>query len=391
MTGAPGANAIGSWAATTGLAEAARRTVRALVHAGVEVALDDVEFGAPTHPSRLTADLADLPRGRTHDVDLCFMNLNEIMQLDEAALRGPPGAKTRRLVGFWYWELPFVPPGIAPQLARVDEIWVASRFVAETLRAAADVDVSVVPVTVAPMPDPGLGRRDFSLPESACIFLFSFDAHSTFARKNPWDLVRAVREAFSDEELSTSARLVVKAINLSSLPAAETALRAELASVNGILIDDDLSASEMGSLLACADVYVSLHRAEGFGLGMAESMYLGVPVVATGYSGNMDYMSVTNSVPIGYHLRGVEPVELAFNPGAEDVYVPGNLWAEPNLAHASRAIRRLYDRPDQRARLGVAGSRTIKARYSPAAVGAALRAQLEALATTPGRRFHTDV
>jgi glycosyltransferase involved in cell wall biosynthesis len=377
----PPVNAIGSWTATTGLAEAARRTVAAMLDAGIEVALDDIDSGAPRRSDRLPSRFVSLPAGRPYEVDVCFLNVNEIGVVTDERLRGP--GRPRRLIGHWYWELPAFPAHFARQVARVDEIWVASRFVAEAFGALTSVPVLMIPSPVEPSPDPSLSRRDFGLPAGACVYLFSFDAHSTLARKNPWDVIRAFRKAFDASERREDVRLVMKTLNLSSLPEAREQLRAELAAVNGILIEDHLSARETASLFSCADVYVSLHRSEGFGLGMAESMALGVPVIATAYSGNMDFMTATNSWPIPYSIVKVNEAELRFNPNAESVYVPGSQWAAPDVLEASRAMRVLYHRPALRRKLGLEASRTIRERYTPGEAGRQIKKRLREIATDP--------
>ena len=378
----PAVNAIGSWTATTGLAEAARRTVAAMLDAGIEVALDDIDFGPPRRPDRLPSHFLSLPAGRPYEMDICFLNINEIGVVTDEQLRGFGGA--RRLIAHWYWELPAVPVSFARQVARVDEIWVASRFVAEVLGALTAVPVVMMPPPVEPSPDPSLSRRDFHLPAGVCLFLFSFDAYSTLARKNPWDVIRAFRKAFDTTERGRDVRLVMKTQNLAGLPEADGQLRAELAAVNGILIEDELSSREMASLVSSADVYISLHRSEGFGLGMAESMALGVPVVATGYSGNMDFMTALNSWPIPYSIVEVDEAELRFNPGAVSVYAPGSQWAAPNLAEAARAMRILYEKPDLRRRLGLEASRTIRERYTSAEAGRRIKERLLEVAVGPG-------
>ena len=124
----------------------------------------------------------------------------------------------------------------------------------------------------------------------------------------------------------------------------------------------------MNALLASIDVYTSLHRAEGFGLGIAEAMSLGKPVIATAYSGNMDYTTRTNSCLVGYQLRPIEESDLDMSPHGKVVYEPGLVWAEPNIGQAARWMRYLYDHPEERARIGAAGAATVRNQFNPGAV-----------------------
>ncbi len=379
MTAAPiGLNAIASWEATTGLSEAARRSVGALLDAGVEVALVDYDYGAPRLAARLPARLRSLPAERRHDVDLVFLNVNELHAMPDEALR-PPGT-ARRVIGSWFWELASLAPDLVESLGRVDEVWVASAFVAGVFRSVADKPVVVVPCVVEPVPDPGRSRADFGLRDGRVVYLSWFDAASTFARKNPLAVIEAYRRAFSAAERAEKVQLVMKTINLGSYPEAAELLGAHLAAVGGSVLDADLSSGELAALTASCDVFVSLHRGEGFGLGAAEAMALGRPVVATWYSGTADFMTLRNSCPVGYRLVEVSDAELRFNPEARNVYRPGGLWAEPDVAEAARRMRLLYERPALRARLGTAAAATIARRFSSRAVGEMMRRRLEEIA-----------
>ena len=200
------------------------------------------------------------------------------------------------------------------------------------------------------------------------LFFFNFDASSSDARKNPWGVIQAFERAFTDDERRGPARLVLKTQNLDSHPPLRAALQASLDRANGILIDEELPRERMNALLGSIDVYASLHRAEGFGLGIAEAMSLGKPVIVTAYSGNMDYTTRTNSCLVGYHLRPIEESDHRLTPHAREVYEPGLIWAEPNISQAARWMRYLYDHPEERTRIGAAGAATVRNQFNPGAV-----------------------
>jgi glycosyltransferase involved in cell wall biosynthesis len=370
-----GANAIASLSATTGLSEAARRTIGALLSAGVNIALEDFDYGAPREANRLPPSFAHLPRGRPFETDICFLNINELPLVPDTYLRSDP---SRYLIGSWFWELPSVPARFRSQIDRVDEIWTASSFVRDVFQRQTDKPVRVVPCVVEPVIDASLTRNDFGIPPNAVVCLFSFDANSTLARKNPRAVIEAFRRAVPRAARGNSATLVLKCINLDRTPEARHQLEHDLASVGGLMINADFTPGEMGALVASCDIYVSLHRSEGFGLGMAEAMFFEKPVIGTAYSGNMDFMSASNSCPVGYRLVEANPADLRFNPGAELVYEYGQLWAEPDLDEASRRLRFLIENPDARARIGERARRTILETYGSRQVGAAIRQILTA-------------
>lgn len=375
-------NAIGSWAATTGLSEAARRAVTGLLSGCVNVAMQDIDYGAPREDHRFPPRLRALPTGRPFPVDLCFINVNELQELPEEFLDGSAYA-----IGYWYWELPTMSAEVERQVGRVDEIWVASAFTRDAFRRYTDAPITVIPCVVEPVADPKISRADFGIDERSLVYLFNFDAHSTLARKNPLGVIEAFRRAFSPAERGRDAMLVLKSINLERLGEAANLVREEVESVRGLLIEDDLPARSMAALTRSCDVYVSLHRAEGFGLGMAEAMYFEKPVVATAYSGNLEFTTALSSLLVGYGVRPITEGELRFNPGVETVYTPGALWAEPDLAQAASFLRALARSPDLRDRIGRRAGALIRARFSTEAVGRAARdrlVQIEQLRRAPG-------
>jgi glycosyltransferase involved in cell wall biosynthesis len=229
---------------------------------------------------------------------------------------------------------------------------------------------------VAPERDTRLRRHDFGIDPSAFMVFFNFDANSTIARKNPRAAIHAFRGAFGNGRHAHKAQLVMKSLNLSAHPEARSLVLHDLRLVGGLLIEEDLSAKEMASLVALADVYLSLHRAEGFGLGMAEAMYFGVPVVATAYSGNCDFMLPSNSCMVGYRPVPIDEADLRFNPGAERVYEPGQIWAEPNVDEAAGRMRYLHDNPRIARQISERGARYIRETYSEVAVGKVMRRRI---------------
>ena len=365
-------NAIGGWSATTGLAEAARRSVLSAQRCGVEISLENIDY-APTDPNRFPPALEILPRGRTHAIEICYLNVNEIHILPDGYLR--EDEHQRYLIGSWFWELGSLPQRLIHEVQRVDEVWVPSTFVRDTFRHYS-ANVVVMPCVVEPTCDESLRRSDFGLPLQGCTFLFHFDANSTFARKNPLGVIDAYRRAFEGGRRGRDVHLVMKVINLDKLPEAGRLLRDEIRTVGGILIEAEMSATEVASLIALSDVYVSLHRAEGFGLGIAEAMYFEKAVIATAFSGPEDFLTPTNSCMVGYHPRTIMPGDLYLNPGMETIYEDGKTWAEPDIQQAARWMQLLADQPCERRRMGAQAGRTIRDSFSALTVGTAICSRL---------------
>jgi len=360
--GASGVNIFGDWAATTGLAQAARRLAVALYDAGFDLSLGTVHSGAPLDEFRVPVELRNLRGDRPHAIDLWMLNVNEFSAVGDDLLR-PPGRRTYA-VGVWYWELPTFPDEFTAQMNRVDEIWVATKFVQASFQRATRRPVHVVPAIIPELEGSGKSRKDFDLAANEVVFLSSFDVHSTVARKNPGAVIEAFARAFPSPSAAQS-RLVMKVLNLDGHPDVAAWLRPEVAAVDGVLIDADLGYGELIDLLTCVDVYVSLHRSEGFGFGMAEAMALGKPVIATAYSGNTDFSTAANSCPVSYRLREITSDDHVYNEGIADVYQEGAMWADPDIGQAARWMQLVAADPALRRRIGEAGRATIRNRYSP--------------------------
>ncbi|CCH27399.1 Glycosyltransferase, family 4 [Saccharothrix espanaensis DSM 44229] len=367
----PGANLFGDMRATTGLSESFRRAALAL--AGTDAGLTFTEFNsrAPVRTVTVPPRIAELRGGKDYPVDLWMVNLNEFQLIPDSAL-------DRYTIALWAWELPEILDYTLAQLPRLDELWVLSSFIADTFRTVTDIPIMVVP-TVIPEVSTAPDRARFGLAEDAFVVLFTFSASSSDARKNPWGVIDAFRRAFSADERGTTAQLVIKAVDLDIFPLMAAALSDAVASVGGTLIAENLSRAEMDSLLASCDVYASLHRSEGFGMGMAEAMLLGKPVVATGYGGNTDFMPPGAAATVGYDIRRITAKDHRYDDRFADWYRPGQLWAEPDVAQAGQWLRRLADSPALRARMGARAQQAIRAHSGAEAVGALMRDRIRTI------------
>ena len=364
-----GVNVFADTRATTGLAESARRHALALLHAGAGMTYTEFNSRAPFRSVAVPRELAEARGGKDYPIDLWLVNLNEFQLIPDSAL-------DRYTIALWAWELPEILDYTLVQLPRLDELWVVSSFVAEAFRTVTDIPITVVP-DIIPDTRAQPDRARFGLAEDALVVLFTFSASSSDARKNPWAVIEAFRQAFPPEERGTRVQLVLKAVDLKRFPELGVALADAVAGVNGTLISADLSRSEMDSLLASCDIYVSLHRSEGFGLGMAEAMMLGKAVVATGYGGNTDFMPPGSAAVVGYDSRVITMADHRFGAEFGDWYRPGQMWAEPNVAQAAQWLRRLADSPALRGRMGARATEAITAWSGYDAVGRTMLRRLD--------------
>jgi glycosyltransferase involved in cell wall biosynthesis len=271
-------------------------------------------------------------------------------------------ASGKRVIGLWNWELPEVPPEWRLGVSLVHEIWVSSAFTAGAIRPIAGnkpLHVVDYPINLHP-PSPRTERR----PGTPFTVLCMFDAASSVTRKNPEGAIEAFRRAFGTDP---SARLVLKAQRLAVAPDQKARLEALAAAHNIEILDATLDDAELDALYDRADVLLSLHRAEGYGLTLAEAMRRGLPVVATDWSGNVDFVSEAVGIPVPVTLVPARDPQRTYDH-------PRMRWAEPDLDFAAVALRRLRDDAALAARLGAAGAAFAASRWSAAAWHARLPA-----------------
>ncbi|MCZ6888766.1 MAG: glycosyltransferase [Gammaproteobacteria bacterium] len=360
---------VGSLTSPSGPGEAARLSHHALKGAGLDVYGIDV------------TDL--LNHGRTFAADFfrdgrrCFgpgtilLHVNApFVPLILAAL-GRRLIDSKRIVAFWAWELSALPDEWLVGMSFVHEIWVPSRFTAAAVETRAAVPVRVMPHPVSPFVGDGAEPADRGGEEPFTV-LTMLNMASGFARKNPVAAIRAFRCAFGDEP---ETRMIVKVLNAGVYPAGLDAMRATIDGARNVtLVDEFFDSAATQALVAGCDVLLSTHRSEGFGLVLAEAMRAGRVVVATGWSGNTDFMTAQNSCPLEYRLVPVQDPQGNFD-------MPDQQWAEVDIEHAARCLARLREDPAMRRRLGDRARRDAARLFAPARFAAQA---CEHLGLTPG-------
>jgi glycosyltransferase involved in cell wall biosynthesis len=355
---------------TLGLGAAARSYAGALGAAGVPVSTVTVPLHHLALPVKLDPEYArhsfeDLVHEGAHGFEIIAVNADElpafVERLGEDYFEGPR-------IGIWGWETNSIPPRWQKAFALIDELWVYSQFMATNIGAAAPVPVVALPPPVQ-CPAGAVSPVRLGIPDGF-LFLFVFDYLSTIQRKNPVGLIEAFRRAFSPGE---GPQLLIKTINAPLRPLAEEeVLWAAHGRPDIHVIDRSLSGEELSGLMAACDCYASLHRAEGFGLTMAEAMAMGKPVIGTRYSGNVDFMNDENSYLVDYTIGRV---------GAEcEIYPADGEWADPSVEHAAELMRRVRDLTEEASARGARAREDVARLLSPAATGQRMRRRLEELA-----------
>lgn len=340
----PGYLVAGYLRAESGLGEAARLAIATMRSGGIPVGA--YSFGLT--PSRQDHSIDDLTTRNDLNTNIVWISPEQLPLFARSV--GPAFFDGRYTVGSWAWETDRLPAAMAAMHKYVDEIWVPSEYSAAAVRSRVDgKDVFTVPHPIAaPVVDTSVSRQLFGIPDGR-MFLYMFDFLSTIARKNPLGLIDAFTKAFRPED---GAVLVLKSINGDRHPLDLERLQLAIDRRPDIVVlDRYLPPATCAALVAMADCYASLHRSEGFGLTIAEAMALGVPVVATSFGGNLDFMD--DSVA---HLVPWKPVNVG--EGAAP-YDPDDTWADPDVDAAAAALRRVFDRPDESRAMAAEGRRKV--------------------------------
>lgn len=277
--------------------------------------------------------------------------------LDITSLRG-------RKAGVWFWELDSFPDEHLRELAYLTEVWVTSSFTYDALQPAADRPVRLVRLPIVPPAErTRFTRASLGMPDDKFVFLTNFDFLSVLQRKNPIGTIHAYRNAFGPDD---GAVLIVKSINGDLRAVDSERMRREAADRADIVFEDSyVSSSGMKAMIELADCYVSLHRSEGYGLNMADAMARETPVIATAYSGNLEFMTPTTAELIPFQYTEVGNAAAPYDSRAR--------WAEPDLDSASDAMRRLFDDSAIGAQIARAATEHILTHFSQEAALSYLR------------------
>lgn len=358
------ATLIGLFGSPLGHGAAAQLCALELRAAGVDVAEIDASasVGAPVESSRAQEAAND-------GAAILLMNPDTAVH---ALSRGASAlVRGRRVIGYWVWELETPPPHWRVGKDLVHEIWTPSHFSATAARAAFDLPVTVIPHPAALRPPAtptsesrAVGRKRVDAGQDDFIAFQSFSLASSLERKNPLAAIRAFRDAFNGDP---KARLVLRMSQGDRYPQARERLRAAVRNAGAtVTLIEATGYDELMAIYAACDVYLSLHRSEGFGLNLAEAMLAGRAVIATGWSGNLDFMDTSSSVLIPASLVPVRDPQRVYA-------VAGARWAEPDHDAAVEALRKLRTDPGARDALAQRGAERARALLGGGAAAKALR------------------
>jgi glycosyltransferase involved in cell wall biosynthesis len=386
-----GVNLIGHAFSVFGLGEFIRMTAKALEAGGIPFSVIDIPVGngAPSTDRSLASQTLSLAEDGPYAFNLYCMTADA--QIHLALEEGLGRYEQHYSLVAWLWELERWPSRLVDALELADECWPCSRIIEQSLKGAcasrqqqcqkhrtASVPINPMPPVVdfgdvvLPMMESGraAARGSFGLDPDAVLFAFGFDLNSMIARKNPQAVIQAFQQAFHDSPGSDyRVGLVIKSFpprspeprwdELKSIASADPRIT---------IIEADLDREGILTLYGCCDVFVSLHRSEGLGMGLAEALQLGLDVIATNYGGNADFCTGPLAHPIDYQLI---PVKQGEYPHHEEM-----VWAEPNLQQAIAVMREVAQKRHNSPVTDPEVISEYKRRFSAETVGAHYRERL---------------
>lgn len=327
---------VGFLSSPSGLGQAARLCAKAFTATGYRVYGIDLSRYFYELSNTVSHNIPDGKRvfGSAHTI----ININAPYLPYVLFLLGRSFLKEKYVTGYWAWELPQIPSSWHRGFSGIHDIAVPSRFVADAISASNAtrvVSVAPHPVVLDAPPESPLCER---LPSSSRTFIVvnTTNIASGFERKKPLALISAFRMAFGN---ATDCRLKMLVTNAHHHSPARAAIEKAIEGSNNIEIAwSPMNRDALWAWWGTPNIYASLHRSEGFGLPLAEAMCAGYPVVATGWSGNMEFMTQENSFPVGFKLVDVDDPQHKYD---------SNLgkWADPDIEDAARLLQRVKSDP----------------------------------------------
>lgn len=369
-----GINTIGFPRAYIGIAEDVRTATQSLLQANIPTAVCSVPLPLITKTTSSTSWIENFIRKEpTYKLNLINLPATDTFHL---LLKGWSGLFSNRYnIAAWQWELPHWPEKWLPLFNLIDEIWAISHFTEEIFKKYTDKPVIYMPLAIDKPSFKAKPRSLFNIPINTFVYLSVFDCNSWIARKNPIAAVKAFTLAFPSKD--TDVHLVVKVMNSNSKSKEFIELMDMVKQDNRILmIDETLSRNDMLALINCCDVFVSLHRSEGFGRVIAESMLLGKPVISTNFSGSLDFAHEGTAFIVDGPIVKLKP--------GDYVDFEGQYWMDPDINTAAEQFRICYEDTEKTAIIAERGQLIVEENHSIKACATRYAARLKEIGKIKG-------
>ncbi|NEX02293.1 Glycosyltransferase involved in cell wall bisynthesis [Pseudobutyrivibrio sp. NOR37] len=332
-----GVNLIGPIQDQTGLGQSCRLLANALDKADVPHSIIEHHITKNRDKIDHTFD-SEIVDEQKYDINIFHINMHEFAYAFKHF--GKKYWDYHYNIGYWLWELEEFPEEWVGCISVLDEIWTPSEFVSNSIRKVTDKPVRTIPYIIEAPIDSKYDRAYFNLPEDKFLYLMMYASDSMTERKNPIGALEAFKRAFDKDDESVGLVIKLNGNNQDDIDYISSFLDGYK---NVYFMTDRLTKIEVNSLISDVDVFVSLHRAEGFGLVMAEAMLNGTPCIATNWSANTEFMNDEVACMVKYTKAALKE---KIGP-----YKKGSVWAEPDIDSASGYMKKLYEDSEYRNRL----------------------------------------
>lgn len=345
---------VGLFSAASGLGQSARLSYQALQDTGHDVHAIDLAPAFGQSEMTLDQSLRDGLAVKGKGTLIFYINAPEMPRA--LAMLGQHFITDKYVVGYWAWELPQLPAVWRAHITYAHEVWTCSRFSQQALQRSGVQKVKIVYNPIQPYQGAGLLPDDINIPADVHVTLVMANADSSLARKNPYDAIAAFKKAFGHDPHKI---LILHIVRLGMHPRERVKIIQAIADTPTIkLIERPLSSDARYALIRRADIVLSLHRAEGYGMVMAEAMLEAKPVIATGWSGNLDFMNHDGAALVPFTLVPADD--------PSGIYDSKNqMWAQADVEAAAAWLRRLADNPQEAEAMGQKAAAYIKATLNP--------------------------
>lgn len=361
-----GVNIFGFIGGEFGLGEAVRLIIKAFNNAEIPVSL--INYDIQTNHRQDDTTFKNYSNEAVYSINLVLLGPSEAKKIishypDESFF------KNKYNIFYLNWESEYISPEYLDNLSFYDEIWVPAQYVKDTLSKVCDIPVNVIPypieINVDDKSDP---EMENFYPENSFNFLFMFDYNSSLERKNTLNLISAFEKAFGKTDMSVS--LIIKTSKSDRFKKEKETLQKHIKGFQNIKIIEKIYAKQtLHKIIKGCDAYISLHRSEGFGLTMAEAMYFGNPVIATNYSGNLQFMNLDNSFLVDYEKAVIKSSNINYD--------RNTVWSEPNIDHAAELMKLVKANSEEVVKKALKGKETILTDLSVKKIGALAKKRVE--------------
>lgn len=359
-----GVNMSGFFNAEIGFGEAIRSNLNALKKVGVPA--KPINFNQNVRNRLNDTSVVFEDNVNNYPVNIVHLNIDAILSfLQEKSSEYFNGKYN---IGYWAWEMEEFPDVYAEYFKFYDEIWTCSRYCLDSMSLKSSIPIINIPHPIDIKTDDIDPNFETGIDGDCFNFLFIFDYNSLIERKNPIGLIDAYEKAFGVN--NQKVKLILKTSLSNQHSKSKKKVIERIGNNKSIIYREEmLRRGELLTLINKADCYISLHRSEGFGLTIAEAMALGKPVIATGYSGNLDFTNVNNSFLVKYKMVKHE-VDLSVLP-------KNNYWSEPDTDHAAELMKFVFENQDHAVEIGRKAKEDIQTYFSLEAIGTKMKTRLD--------------